>query len=387
MAKTKTSFAQVLQQMEEKKEKKLLAKLPFWAETPGLRQSSALALEQSSSQSAALFKAELLSRFLSRNSIVADLTGGLGSDSWAFSKKFKKVHYFEREKSLCEAAEQNFQLLCLKEGRECNVSVNNLEIKAESLPELKVDCIYLDPARRDKGGKKVFLIEDCSPNLLELLPGLEALSPYILVKYSPMADISMLQRRIGEKLSSHSILSIGICSLKAEVKEILLLIGKGKVDLPSYYICELEERKIIDLEKLDKACSFYKGESLSYILEPCAAVLKSGYQNCACTLCEAQKLSPDCQLYLSPKRVEGDFASLYKSFEIIEIHRYSKAALSEFARKYPRAEVSAKAVGISSEDLRSRLRVKSGASPDGEQIHICAAQGREEKLLIVGRRL
>ena len=73
----------VVHQMEEKKEKKLLAKLPFWAETPGLRQSSALALEQSSSQSAALFKAELLSRFLSRDSIIADLTGGLGSDSWA----------------------------------------------------------------------------------------------------------------------------------------------------------------------------------------------------------------------------------------------------------------------------------------------------------------
>ena len=388
MAKTKTSFAQVLQQMEEKKEKKLLAKLPFWAETPGLRQSSALALEQSSSQSAALFKAELLSRFLSRDSIVADLTGGLGSDSWAFSKKFKKVHYFEREKSLCEAAEQNFQLLCLKEGRECNVSVNNLEIKAESLPDLKVDCIYLDPARRDKEGKKVFLIEDCSPNLLEFLPELEALSPYLLVKYSPMADICMLRKRIGEALGSHKLLSSGIISLRGEVKEVLLLIGAERLEVPELFISELawKEKRIVGLKKPEKAGRFYSEGSPRYLLEPTAALLKAGCQDLACEIWQAEKLSPDCHLYLSDK-CEGEHKELYKTFEIIEIAAFSKASIQAFSRRYPRGEASAKGIGLSSEELTKRLKCKSGLAQDGSHYHIFGAQGLKGKLLIAGRRL
>lgn len=390
MAKTKTSFAQVLQQMEDKKEKKLLAKLPLWAETEGLQPAGTLALEQSSSEQAALFKAELLSRILPCSASIADLTGGMGSDSWAFSEKFAEVHYFEKEKSLCEAAEHNFQLLCQKANRPFNIKVSNLEInpdKLKSLSNLKADCIYLDPARRDKVGKKVFLIEDCSPNLLELLPTLESLSPYILVKYSPMADISMLRKRIGESLKSHRILSIGICSLKGEVKEVLVLIGKDQPEIPEYFICELEWQKITALGLLDKACSYYKGESLPYLLEPSSALLKSGYQNLSCTLYRALKLSPDCQLYLSPQRPEGEFSSLYKCFEIIEIIKFSKAALSEISRKYPRAEVSAKSIGLSSEELRARLKIKSGTDPEGRQIHIFAAQALQEKLLIVGQRL
>ncbi|MGN1225788.1 MAG: hypothetical protein ACI4TL_00965, partial [Candidatus Cryptobacteroides sp.] len=337
MAKTKTSFAQVLQQMEDKREKKLLAKLPLWAETEGLQPAGTLALEQSSSQSAAHFKAELLSHILPTKSCIADLTGGMGSDSWAFSEKFSEVHYFEKETSLCEAAEHNFRLLCQKANRPCNIKIHNLEINPDSLKSLsglKADCIYLDPARRNKEGKKVFLIEDCSPNLLELLPTLESLSPYILVKYSPMADISMLRKRIGESLSSHKILSIGICSLKGEVKEVLVLIGKEKLEIPEYFICELEGQKITALEHLDKACSYYRGESLPYLLEPSAALLKSGYQSLSCTLYGALKLSPDCQLYLSPQSPEGEFSGLYKCFKIIEINKFSRASLSELSRKY-----------------------------------------------------
>lgn len=391
MAKTKTSFAQVLQDLEEKKQKKLRVKLPLWADTEGVSSSDELALEQCSSESAARFKAELLARVLPCHKSIADLTGGLGSDSWAFSEQFENVYYFERQKELCDCAENNFQSLCRRLGKEKNIVVRNMEINSSSLAslsELKADCIYLDPARRDKEGKKVFLIEDCSPNLLELLPELEALSPYLLVKYSPMADISMLRKRIGEALGSHKLLSSGIISLRGEVKEVLLLIGAERLEVPELFISELawKEKRIVGLKKPEKAGRFYSEGSPRYLLEPTAALLKAGCQDLACEIWQAEKLSPDCHLYLSDK-CEGEHKELYKTFEIIEIAAFSKASIQDFSRRYPRGEASAKGIGLSSEELTKRLKCKSGLAQDGSHYHIFGAQGLKGKLLIAGRRL
>ncbi len=144
---------------------------------------------------------------------VLDLTGGLGVDSWAFAQVAERVVYFERSEELAAAAGRNFQRL----------GAGNIDVRCETvtpqteLPE--ADLIYADPARRDAAGRKVFLLEDCTPDILTLLPLLLRKAPAVLVKLSPMADLAMLAERLGPALRE-----IHVVECDGEVKELLCLL-------------------------------------------------------------------------------------------------------------------------------------------------------------------
>ena len=136
-----------------------------------------------------------------KNGKVADLTGGLGVDSWAFSEVAEEVLYNEMNPELAAAARHNFQALGAT-----NIFIRNCEATADSLEEIlgdfKPDVIFMDPARRDSVGKKVFLLEDCSPDVLKMLPQMFETSRFILLKISPMADITMVVERLDRTYES-----------------------------------------------------------------------------------------------------------------------------------------------------------------------------------------
>ena len=149
---------------------------------------------------------------------ILDLTGGLGVDSWALSQVAERVVYFERNEDLAAAAGRNFQRL----------GAGNIDVRCETvtpqteLPE--ADLIYADPARRDAAGRKVFLLEDCTPDILTLLPMLLKKAPAVLLKLSPMADLAMLSERLGPALHE-----IHVVECDGEVKEILCLLLRDNV--------------------------------------------------------------------------------------------------------------------------------------------------------------
>ena len=151
---------------------------------------------------------------------IVDLTGGMGVDSWAFSQVFDEVLYNEMQTGLAEETARNFERLGCK-----NISVRNEEVKVgqvkEILGDFVPDVIYLDPARRAEDGRKVFLLEDCQPNVTALLPELFEACPNILLKLSPMADISYLARELPGLAAVHIVGADGEC------KELLLLLQKG----------------------------------------------------------------------------------------------------------------------------------------------------------------
>ena len=265
----KRSFADILQGLDSDRAQKVARKLPAWA-AAGAEIPSALALEQCSSAATACYKAELAVAVVSANSYfspdsagqaataaklraarypsqpggwappvheatgghgiaavppapackdrintVLDLTGGLGVDSWAFSQVAERVVYFERNEELVEAARRNFARL----------GADNIELRCETVtPETELpeaDLIYADPARRDAAGRKVFLLEDCTPDILTLLPMLLRKAPAVLLKLSPMADLTMLAERLGPALQE-----IHVVELDGEVKELLCLLRR-----------------------------------------------------------------------------------------------------------------------------------------------------------------
>ena len=186
-------------------------KLPLWYAEPGLVYPQSLSLEQCSSQATALYK----QRFVHSGDRVADLTGGLGVDSWSLSQSAASVDYFERSEELCACARHNFTAL----GRD-NISVHCAETTPEMLSRIPSDTyslIYLDPARRGRDGGRVYSLRDCEPDITALRPELLRIAPRILLKASPMADISVLLSELPEAAEVH------ILSSDNECKEVLVL--------------------------------------------------------------------------------------------------------------------------------------------------------------------
>ena len=190
---------------------KARSKLPLWYAEPGLVYPQSLSLEQCSSQATALYK----QRFVNSGDRVADLTGGLGVDSWSISQAAVSVDYFERSEELCDCARHNFSVL----GRD-NIKVRREETTPEmlgSIPSDSYSLIYLDPARRGKDGSRVYSLRDCEPDITALCPELLRIAPRILLKASPMADIRVLLSELPEAAE------VRIVSHNNECKEVLPL--------------------------------------------------------------------------------------------------------------------------------------------------------------------
>ena len=105
------------------------------------------------------------------------------------------------QQPLCEAAEHNFKVL----GSD-NIVISHNIASIETIDALLggfyPDIIYLDPARRGEGGRKVFLIEECTPDVLGLKESMFKHARHILLKLSPMADISMVCSRLGARYAN-----------------------------------------------------------------------------------------------------------------------------------------------------------------------------------------
>lgn len=124
-----------------------------WAQTEGVQYPAHLSMEQCSSEITARYKASWL-----QGDTMTDLTGGLGVDCSFLARNFRKVDYVERQEVLCELARHNFPLLGLPQVTvHCADGVEYLQ-KMEP-----VDCLFLDPARRDSQGGKQWLLPTANP--------------------------------------------------------------------------------------------------------------------------------------------------------------------------------------------------------------------------------
>lgn len=346
--------------------KRLKAKLPEWYAVPGIEYPDRLAAEQCSSSETASYKASIVSRILGQCRL-ADLTGGLGVDSAAFSKVCSSVLYNEMLTERAEAAGRNFSLL----GRD-NVKVIN-HIACEDSPiwdELEAfspDIIFIDPARRSNTGSKVFLIEECSPDIIGLMKRMTECCGKILVKLSPMADITMVVSRLenaGTKVREiHCVESGGEC------KELLILCDNDWDGSPGLIV--FRDGKSLDISELTNnsptnptfPASGEEIMEMKYIFEPGKALAKAGAFNAIChSPSRLVKAAEHTHLYLTDREPEAgdEILNFGKLFRINEISALDKRSIALFGKKYPNSDVSARNIKMTSDELRSRLRSKSG---------------------------
>ena len=315
-----------------------------------------------------------------KNGKVADLTGGLGVDSWAFSEVAEEVLYNEMNPELAAAARHNFQALGAT-----NIFIRNCEATAYSLEEIlgdfKPDVIFMDPARRDSVGKKVFLLEDCSPDVLKMLPQMFETSRFILLKISPMADITMVVERLDRTYESfldenHKggwngqwVREVHVVASCGECKELLILLDREWRNGYSLTCREDGGTLTFTSEEIAGAKAVYPDSTFARIIfEPGKSLTKAGVFNAVCERFGLVKLARFTHLYtigepLSDSELEQRTAPLKdfgKVFYVKEILPLNKTTMKDVGKRYPHSEVSAKNIPMSSDELRVRLKVRSG---------------------------
>ena len=355
--------------------RKLKGKVQEWFSNPDLIFPVGLSAEQCSSSATGIYKSGLALRIADERSFrLADLTGGLGVDSWYFSKKASQVWYHEMQEKLCMAAEHNFQSLNAE-----NIIVRNVISTPETidgiLSEARPDIVYMDPARRGEGGKKVFLIEECTPDVLTLKEQIFRHCRHILLKLSPMADITMACSRLGTTCREVHIVATG-----GECKELLIWMDREwvgeytitAVELPSGYpemepaafsFCSSEEKiATASTRPRNDVMLSSRAESRDlYLFEPGKALMKAGCFNLIAERFDLMKLGVSTHYYVTESAAKADELKPYgKVYMILSAQPLDKRSIKAAGAAYPRAEVTARNIPMDTETLRKRLGVTSG---------------------------
>lgn len=344
--------------------RKLRGKVPEWYAVPSLQYPFRISGEQCSSSETAFYKASVAAAAVGsdvRPLSAADLTGGLGVDTWAFARVFDRVLYNEMRPELADAASKNFATLELS-----NVQVSSRELQPGNLADIlgpfQPSLIFLDPARRASDGRKVFRLEDCQPDVLQLLPELLAACPHVLLKLSPMADITLVCKQLGSVKEVHVVAADGEC------KELLLLLERDWTG--PYQLTIFENGHTIVIPDGRKAGITLPpvGTGLigTYLFEPGKALLKAGAFELPCEY-GLQKLGKHTHLYVG-EEIPEELKPFGKCFKMLEAVALDKRSLRDLGKRFPQAEVTARNIPLTSDQLRARLGVKPGGS-----VHIFGA--------------
>ena len=352
------------------------AKLPLWANIDGIIYPPHISMEQCSSESTALYKAELAARLFglpvsssSEEIGFVDLTGGFGVDfSYIASRLGMSSMYVERQAHLCEAAKENFGRLGLK-----NAIVKNedgIEV-LHSLKELKL--IFIDPARRDDAGNKVVSLKDCTPDVTVLQEEMLLKADYVIIKLSPMLD---WHRAISEL--SH-VREVHVISVNNECKELLLVLSARNMGEKLRIYCINDAQSFV-CDELDMESSSVKIapstlEEMQYLYEPNASLMKAGCFGVLSERYDARMLSKNSHLFVSREPIA---AFPGRSFRIIAVSSFNKKEFKRHLSGITKANIATRNFPLSVAELRKRLKLK-----DGGEIYIFATTLSDESHVLV----
>ncbi|MDD2245370.1 MAG: class I SAM-dependent methyltransferase [Dysgonamonadaceae bacterium] len=325
-----------------------------------------LSLEQASSEETAKYKASL---FNERRKLFVDLTGGLGVDFMFLSRCFDESIYVEKNIILSELAEHNFNLLGLE-----NYTVINSEAEIIINEIRKASLIFLDPARRDNDGRKVFQIEDCSPNLISIKDLLLDKSDEVLIKYSPMLDISLALKALDNVKQVH------VVSIENECKELLFLLSKEMTNC-IYYTVNLKkngENEVFLFNPDDEhSCTIdYLAYPENYLYEPNSSILKAGGFKVLTRFYDVKKLHNHSHLYTSKELID-DFPG--RIFKIEKVVSPNKKQLKSQIPEIKKANIAVRNFPMSVEKIRKLTDLKDG----GDHYIFATTLYDEKKVFII----
>lgn len=337
----------VAQQLEGRKQAETkwpsLARCAKWFYPPRINR------EQSSSENTALYKSLLAEKIAADT--LADLTGGMGVDTFFLAPLFKNVTYFEVNASLCDIAKHNFAAT----GRHNITCLNTDSIRHLDTHPDNYDIIIIDPARRDTQGRRVAAFEDCTPNLLEKMPTLLTHCRHLMIKASPMIDISLSHQQLNTVAETH------IVSINSECKEVLFLIHSGtNPDECTIHCINITHghttHHAFTNSSEATAIPKYTSTISQYLYEPDSSLMKGGCYNSICQWFNVSKLARNTHLYTSHQLIP---AFPGRCFEIIQNLPLNAKDVRK-ALPFGHAHVMTRNYPLSAADLQRRLNLREG---------------------------
>ena len=354
-----TDLSLALRQIEARQ--LLQKKAPFWSINDDLLFPARLSIEQCSSEVTAQYKADLL-----KGNTFSDLTGGLGIDTYYLSQHFQQTDYVEQQSELCDLARHNFSVL------DANIKVWNATAEDYLSHCESKDVIYLDPARRDVYGRKTVGIGDCTPNVAALQEILLQKAEIVVIKLSPMLDITQV---LGEL---QHVKEVHVLAVSNECKELVFVLERGFLGQPKRFAANLltTQPTLSFTFEEENACPLRVADNLGrYLYEPHAALMKAGGFKWISEKFGVNKLHKNSHLYTSESLVP-DFPG--RIFEVEGWAPYNKKMKATLLPDINKANIAVRNFPLSVEELRKVLKIDEGGD-----CYLFATTLRDESKVLV----
>ena len=324
-------------------------------------------LEQSSGEAILNYKSSLFS-----GDTAIDLTGGLGMDTYMLSLNYNHVHSVEMDEEVFKLTRHNHSKLGVKN---CTYHNSKCELFLQEFDE-RAELVYVDPSRRDKN-RKVFLLEDSSPNIFDILPMVKNITNRFVIKLSPLYDITQLLRDFDQ------VANIFVISVSGEVKELLVEmyfdIDPNHRTKINAVLLDKEGNKVYEVEEpvIDHTHSNEPTDPTQFLFEPDAAIIKSRLTS---------KVASDFGLtfvnmntdYLTGHKPIQTFPG--KFFKIIEIQSYNPKKLKKRFNELGlnNVHIHKRDFPTGVEDLFKKFKLKMG-----EDAHLFFTKDRNQKPIVL----
>ena len=348
----------VVEQIEARR--RLKGKLPEWYENKDIIMGGRVPAEQCSSEQTARYKQSIV-----KGESLCDMTGGMGVDFWYMSEGKERAIYTERNEELCSIAKHNFQVLQTLRPEYVIRCGDGRE-----LPIPSVDIIYLDPARRAGDGSRVYAMEDCEPNIVEWQDELLKHAKMVLVKLSPMVDLTDVLRKLKGVKELH------IVGVKNECKEILV-----KAHAFDDSVCagcvEVHCVDFLTSGKIEYVFSLLGGMEISltdggvkrHLYEPDVTLMKAGAFGSLCARYPVWQLDVDTHLMTSDEWIP-EFPG--RVFEVEEMIPFSSKVLKRLKKEIPQANIAVRNFVMTADELRKKTGIK-----DGGEVYLFGAKVKD----------
>ena len=268
----------------------------------------------------------------------------------------------EQNTELLEIVKHNWEVL----DRKANFINQKLEDFLENNKE-NFDLIYLDPARRDNHNRKVFLLEDLSPNIIEIQEKLGEISDEILIKISPLIDLQHLAS------SLQNIAKIWIIAVKNEVKEVLVHIKKRdeETEISCINLQSFEPEFNFTLND-EKNCKSEFSVPEKYIFIPNNSVLKSGSFNLVSEKFNLKKLHQNTHIYTSENLINEFPGRIFDAEELNPKEIKKGEKFNIITKNYP----------LKPEEIKKKYKIK-----DGGEDYLIFSQSIQNKHILKAKLL
>ena len=358
----------VVEQIEARR--RLKGKLPEWYENKDIIMGGRVPAEQCSSELTARYKQSIV-----KGESLCDMTGGMGVDFWYMSEGMERAIYTERNEELCSIAKHNFQVLQTLRSEYVIRCGDGRE-----LPIPSVDIIYLDPARRAGDGSRVYAMEDCEPNIVEWQDELLKHAKMVLVKLSPMVDLTNVLRKLKGVKELH------IVGVKNECKEVLVK-AHALDDSACAGCVEVHCVDFLTSGKIEYVFSLLGGMEISlidgevkrYLYEPDVTLMKAGAFGSLCARYPVWQLDVDTHLMTSDEWIP-EFPG--RVFEVEEMIPFSSKVLKRLKKEIPQANIAVRNFVMTADELRKKTGIK-----DGGEVYLFGAKVKDMgQMLLICRK-